>query len=149
MNNRILTLLLASTVAGGVSAPLMAQIQLPAPPGLPRLEVRIAQDAPPRLRHERRLVRPDRESVWVGGYWDRQENQWGWVPGRWDRPEVRNARWVKARYQREGRAYRFEPGHWSNQNVVEGDEYHRWKEQHGRRGHDRQDRDHDGDSHNP
>jgi WXXGXW repeat (2 copies) len=144
MNNRILKVLLTSAVVVGISAPSKAQI--PGPPGLPGLEIRIAQEAPPRSRHERRTVRPDRDSVWVGGYWDRQGSQWGWVPGRWDRPADRSSRWVKPRYQREGGAYRYEPGHWSNQQVVEGDEYRSWKEQHGKRGRDHPDRDHGEDT---
>jgi WXXGXW repeat (2 copies) len=147
MKHPVLKVILASAVAFAISSPSKAQI--PTPPGLPRLEVRIAQDAPPRVRRERRTARPDRDSIWVGGYWDRQDTRWGWIPGRWDRPEVRSSRWVKPRYRRESGAYRFEPGHWSNQQVVEGEEYHQWKSQHGhdrRDRRDRRDRDRDGDS---
>jgi hypothetical protein len=36
---------------------------------------------------------------------------------------------VRARYVREGRAWRYEPGHWSNQRVIEGEDYRRWKEE--------------------
>ncbi len=146
MNNRILGIFLTSAVAIGISTP--SKGQLPGPPGAPRLEVRIAQEAPPRPRHEHRSTRPDRDSVWVAGYWDWQGSQWGWLPGRWDRPEDRSSRWVTPRYQREQGAYRYEPGHWSNQHVVEGDDYRKWKEGHGKQSHDRRkgDHEHDGDT---
>jgi hypothetical protein len=108
------------------------------------LEVHVATTAPPRARHERRPPRPDADSVWVNGYWDWQGARWEWVSGRWERPEERSARWIAPKYRREGNAYRYEPGHWSNQQVVEGDEYHRWKEEHGN-DRDHRDRDHDRD----
>jgi hypothetical protein len=94
------------------------------------LHIRIASDAPPRARYERRTARPDRDSVWIGGYWDRQGDQWAWSTGRWERPSDRNARWVKPRYTREGNAWRYDPAHWSHQQVVEGEDYQKWKNEH-------------------
>jgi hypothetical protein len=138
MKNRYLTLCMAMAIPIAFAAPSRAQ--------LPRLEVHVAQEAPPRPKHERRTARPDRDSVWVPGAWDWQGSQWTWVAGRWDRPEERNARWVKPRYQHEGDAYRYEPGHWSNQQVVEGDEYRHWKEGHGKQSHDHKKNDKDGDN---
>jgi hypothetical protein len=105
------------------------------------LEVHIAQTAPPAPRHERKTKRPDADSVWVAGAWDWQGSQWAWTNGRWDRPEDRSARWVAPRYSRESNAYRYEPGHWSNQKVVEGTEYQQWKQQHGHRSDSKDDRD--------
>jgi hypothetical protein len=59
-------------------------------------------------------------------------------------------RWIKPRYTHEYGAYRYEPGHWSNQHLVESEDYRRWREErhhhndhdrdadHGRSGGDRQ-----------
>jgi hypothetical protein len=30
---------------------------------------------------------------------------------------------------REGRAYRYEPGHWSNQRLIEGDDYRNFRDE--------------------
>ncbi len=43
---------------------------------------------------------------------------------------------------REGEAWRYEPGHWNRQKLVEGDDYRQWREEHARARHDH-DRDHD------
>jgi hypothetical protein len=94
------------------------------------LRIRIATDAPPRAQRERRPPRPDRDSVWIDGYWDRQGDRWAWVSGRWEQPRDRHNRWVKPRYQREGQAWRYEPAHWSDQRLEEDDDYRQWHEQH-------------------
>jgi hypothetical protein len=127
MLKRILKLLAPVALLALISAPALAQ---PSPPGLPGLQIRIAQSAPPRVRHERMPTRPDRESVWTKGYWHWEGSRWDWVSGRWQRPEQRTHRWIAPRYQREGNAWRYEPPHWSHQQVVEGDDYRRWKEEH-------------------
>ena len=69
-------------------------------------------------------------TVWIAGYWDRDGNNWAWREGRWDRPEHRGARWIAPVYRREHGGTRYEGGHWSNQRVHEGDEYHRWRHDH-------------------
>jgi WXXGXW repeat (2 copies) len=94
------------------------------------LHIRIATDAPPPVRVERRPTRPDRDSVWIKGYWDRQGDQWAWVSGRWEQPPDRHQRWVEAHYRREGEAWRYEPGHWSQQQLVEDDDYRHWRDEH-------------------
>lgn len=141
-----LLVLLSSSLAG----PATAQLHIPVPP-LPGLEIRISNEAPPRIRRERTPVRPDREHVYIKGHWDWQGDQWVWVSGRWERPSSRSNRWIAARYVRDGRAWRYEPGHWSDQRVIEGDDYRRWKEENHRgrgRGRDRDhDRDRDRDGH--
>ena len=113
---------------------LLAFVSLPAAaqPGPPNLEIRIARSAPPRVRYERRPVRPDRDSIWAKGYWHWEGSRWGWVSGRWDRASNPRSRWIAPRYQREGSVWRYEPPHWSNARVVEGDEYRRWREEHRR-----------------
>ena len=90
--------------------PAVAQIRADLGP----VRIRIATEAPPRAKYERRTVRPDRDSVWINGYWHRE------------------ARWINARYQREGNAWRYEPARWSNQQVVQGDDYQQWQTQHPR-----------------
>src|SRR5438105_5059333 len=113
-----------------MAGPALSQMQISLP--FPRLEVRVAHQAPPPLRYERVSSRPYRDAVWVPGSWDWQGDQWVWVSGRWDRPEQRGARWVNARYQRDGDGWRYEPAHWSTQRVVEGDDYRRWRDEHRR-----------------
>ncbi len=108
---------------------------------VPGLEIRVGHKAPPRLRSERRPARPGRDYSWLPGSWNWESNDWAWAPGRWERPNQRGSRWVQARYIREGSAWRHEPGHWSNQRVVEGDEYRRWKSE------NRQDKDRGRDDH--
>jgi hypothetical protein len=152
---------LASTLALGALAAILAApatAQIPVPP-LPSLEIHFAANAPPRPRVERRTVRPGSDYTWVAGSWDWQGSQWGWLPGRWVRPEARNVAWVRPVYVRDGGGYRYQPGHWSNQRIVEGSDYREWHEKHHNdRDHDRRwdrerdrdqgrDRDHDHDSH--
>jgi hypothetical protein len=104
-----------------------------AQPSPPSFEIRIASTEPPRARNERPSPRPDRDAVWTGGYWHWEGSRWGWNRGRWDRPEQRSHRWVAASYAREGKVWRYEPPHWSNRQVVESDEYRRWKQENRRR----------------
>jgi hypothetical protein len=113
---------------------LLALTAMPAAaqPAPPRFEIRITHSAPPRVRYERKLPRPDRQAVWVKGYWHWEGDRWDWVSGRWERPENRRHRWIGPRYRREGKVWRYEPPHWSHQRVVEGDEYRRWREEHRR-----------------
>jgi len=107
------------TVLAGV--PAAAQIRADLGP----IHIRIATDAPPPVRYERQTARPHRDAVWCKGYWDRQDDRWLWRSGRWEQ----RSKWINAKYKREGRAWRYEPAHWSHQRVVEGEDYQRWKEQ--------------------
>ncbi len=122
--------LLLTGIAGSTA---MAQVGVSV--RTPGLEIRLGHAAPPPLRHERIPARPSRDAVWLSGSWDWQGNQWVWTPGRWDRAEHRGS-WVKARYVREGDAWRYEPAHWSSQRLVQSDEYQRWHNDHDRN-HDR------------
>lgn len=109
--------------------PAPAQVRIDVAVG--PLEVRIAPDAPPPPRHEFRTPPPSRDYIWIAGYWDRDGERWAWREGHWERPQRRDARWIAPVYRREGPGYRYEPGHWDNQKVVEGEDYHRWKHDHG------------------
>jgi hypothetical protein len=124
MLRRILTLLAPAVLAVFCGAPALAQ------PHPPSFEIRIASTAPPPVRYERHSPRPDRDAVWTSGYWHWEGSRWGWNQGRWDRPAHPSHRWVAAHYAREGNVWRYEPPHWSNQHVVESDEYRRWKHEH-------------------
>jgi hypothetical protein len=110
----------------------LAAVPAAAQPAPPNLEIRIARSAPPRVRFERIPTRPDRQAVWARGYWHWEGSRWDWVSGRWNRSETAGSRWIAPRYRHEGSIWRYEPPHWSHERVVEGDEYHRWKDEHRR-----------------
>ena len=130
MYKRVLKSVVLTALAALVAIPALAQIRADLGP----LHIRIATDRPPQGRYERQPPRPHRNAVWIKGYWHRQDNRWEWMSGRWDQPN-RGARWINARYTREGCpwyrqrncAWRYEPAHWSNQRLVEGDDYQRWR----------------------
>lgn len=140
-------------------APAFAQVRIGVDLGAVR--IRIAPEAPPRPRWERRMARPGPNHIWIQGYWDRQGDRWAWAPGRWEEPPQRGSYWVKPVYRGEGGAYRYEPGRWSHQRMEEGEDYSRWREERGRgrdqrkgrnsghdNGHDRgHDRGHEQDGH--
>lgn len=127
------------------SLPAAGQVDLRFGIPLPELEIRVGQSAPPRMRSEHKPPRPGRDYMWLKGSWGWQSNDWAWMPGRWERPHQHGAWWVQARYVREGRAWRYEPAHWSTQRVIEGEDYRRWRSENERDGH--HDGHHDGDHH--
>ena len=106
----------------GVAATALPQIPLPPMPPLPGLNVRITTGRPPAPRHERRGLRPGPDHTWIGGFWNSDGRNWGWIPGRWERRAAPEAYWIPARYIRSRRGYIYEPGHWSNQTVIVGDD---------------------------
>ena len=126
------------TFVGLASMPAAAQMSVQVNVPLPGLEIHVAQNAPPKMRSEHKPSRPGHDYLWVQGFWHWHGNGWDWVPGRWDRPEAHGAKWVKARYVREGSVYVYQPGHWSNQQLVDGDDYRNWQtEKHSNKGHDK------------
>jgi hypothetical protein len=129
MYRRIMKSLLLTLLAALMATPAFAQyVRADIGP----LHIRIAGDAPPPIRYERRPPRPARDYIWIGGYWDRRDERWEWIGGRWDRPADRRYGWVRPRYVREGRYWRYEPGHWSNERLDDG-EYRRWRNDNRRR----------------
>ena len=135
MYKSVLRAMLITSFAVLVAIPASAQVRADLGP----LHIRIANQAPPRPQYERRTPRPHRDAVWIRGYWHWQDDRWAWMSGRWEEPRDRHARWINARYRREGSAWRYEPAHWSNQQLVEGDDYQRWRNEHrsaGNRRHD-------------
>jgi len=139
MHKYMIKALVLTSFGALLAMPAQAEIRV----DLGALNIRIANDAPPRERQEVRTARTDRDAVWIKGYWDRQDNRWEWVQGRWERPAQPNARWIGPRYAREGTAWRYEPAHWSHQQLVEGDDYRQWRQEHrsgGDRSHDEKQR---------
>ena len=130
MQRRFATLALPTILAALSFSPATAQIRIGVE--LPSVHIRIAPDPPPPIRIERQMERPGRDHIWIDGYWDRQDDRWAWTPGHWDRPSHQGARWIKPQYRREGGAYRYEPGRWSHQRLEEGEDYSRWRNEHGR-----------------
>jgi len=130
MYRHVLRSVVLASLGTLLAIPALAQVRADLGP----VHIRIANDAPPRARYERRTVRPNRDSVWINGSWDRQGDRWAWASGRWDQPN-QGARWVDARYARQGCpwyrqrncAWRYEPAHWSTQQLIEGDDYQRWQ----------------------
>ena len=130
MTHRLAKWILPAALAAISCVPAVAQIRVGVDLGA--IRIRIAPDAPPPLRQEFRTERPSRQHVWIQGYWDRQDDRWAWAPGRWENPGRRGSSWVRPQYRNEGGAYRYEPGHWSHQRMVEGDDYSRWRNDRGR-----------------
>ena len=119
MNFRVLQrAILGLTLVGAATAALA---QIPVPP-LPGIEVRFTTGRPPAPRYERRVARPGQDYVWVKGFWNWDGGRWRWINGRWDRPAVAQGYWIPARYIRSGRGTIYEPGHWSNQQVIVNDD---------------------------
>ena len=77
MQKRMARLVLPAVFAALGCVPAFAQIRVGVE--LPSIHIRIAPDAPPPLRHEIRLARPGPNDVWIGGYWDRQDDRWAWA----------------------------------------------------------------------
>ena len=120
MNSKALQrTILGAVLTGGMALGALAQI--PVPP-LPGLDVRFTTGRPPAPRRERRIASPGQGYVWVNGFWHSDGGRWQWVQGRWDRPAVAEGYWIPARYIRTTRGTIYEPGHWSNQQVVVSDD---------------------------
>lgn len=119
MRFKIFQRTILTTMLVGVAAAALPQI--PVPP-LPGLDVRITTGRPPAARYQRRGHRPGPDYVWVNGSWDWDGGRYRWIEGRWERPIEARATWIPARYIRTTRGYIYEPGHWSNQQVVVNDD---------------------------
>jgi len=116
-----------AALVGVTAGTALAQIPVPVPP-LPGLEVRFSTGRPPAVRRERPGPRPGRDYVWVAGFWDSDGRNWRWVPGRWEARVAPEAYWIAPRYVRSDRGTIYEPGHWSNQTIVVGDDLRQRKE---------------------
>ncbi|MEP6801891.1 MAG: YXWGXW repeat-containing protein [Acidobacteriota bacterium] len=113
-------ILLSVALVGGAAATALPQIPLPPLP--PGLNVRITTGRRPAVRREIRSARPGQDYLWINGYWANDGGRWDWVPGRWERRAQADAYWIPARYNRTRRGTIYEPGHWSNQQLVVEDD---------------------------
>jgi WXXGXW repeat (2 copies) len=68
----------------------------PAASAYPRVGVRVYAPLPP-IRHERVLVRPGPNYVWVPGYWRWEGRRYAWIAGTWVLPPRPGAIWVGPR----------------------------------------------------
>jgi WXXGXW repeat (2 copies) len=50
--------------------------------------------------------------VWVSGYWRWHLGRHVWIGGRWAAPPRGGVRWAPHRWDRHGRGWRLNPGHW-------------------------------------
>ena len=130
MQKRLARLVIPVVLAMFSCAPAFSQIRIGVELG--PVHIRIAPEPPPPMRMERRMERPGPRYMWIPGYWDRQGDRWEWLSGRWEEPNQRGSRWIRPQYRQDGGAYRYEPGRWSNQRMVEGEDYTEWRKQHGR-----------------
>ena len=136
--------MLGVVLVGGAAATTVAQIPLPPLP--PGLNVRITTGRPPARRREVRSARPGADYIWINGFYNDDGGRWGWVPGRWERRAQPNGYWIPARYIRTRRGTIYEPGHWSNQQLVvednlrENREWRRHERLHEREIHSERDR---------
>jgi len=130
---------LSMIAAAALCVPSAAQIPVPVPPLPPGLHVRITTGAPPAVRHEVRAARPGPDYVWVAGYWADDGGHWAWIPGRWERTVEPGAYWIPARYIHTSHGTIYEPGHWSNQQLVVDEDLRRRSEwRHHEREHERE-----------
>ncbi len=99
------------TLAGFVSMAAVPafghSLPLPPLPRLPGLTVRVNRPDPPRLRWESKPRCPGQGYVWVGGFWDWQDERWGWIDGRWEAPGYSGDR----DHWRDGRSHRSRRSH--------------------------------------
>ena len=128
MFKRILKSIAIAGLVALTSAPAIADPPVVRVSVNPLPELRIGRTRPPQPRYERRARFPGWGHTWVAGSWDWQGDEWVWIGGRWERPE-RHVYWVRARYASEYGHWRYVPGHWSNQQVRDGDDYRQWKEE--------------------
>jgi hypothetical protein len=113
MQKKLAVFILPAVLAVFAAAPAFAQVRIGAHVG--DVGIRIGHDAPPRPRVEVRTARPGRNHQWIGGYWERQNDQWAWSGGRWEEPRERGSRWIKPKYHREhDGSTRYEEGRWSS-----------------------------------
>ena len=68
--------------------------------------------APPRIRVERRPVRPGPNHVWISGYHRWDGNAYQWQGGRWEEPPVGHRRWEAHHYVRRNGGYVLVEGRW-------------------------------------
>ena len=71
----------------------------------------VVQQAPPELIVESQPAPPSPDEVWIGGYWNWDNQKYSWQAGRYERPPQPDVAWVAPRY--DSNAHRYTPGKWS------------------------------------
>ena len=72
----------------------------------------MVQIGPPHAVYEHRGPRPDRESVWIGGYHRYDRDHYVWNPGHYERPPHEHQRWVQHRWEHRRGGWVLVEGHW-------------------------------------
>ena len=95
---------------------------MPPPPPVPELRVRVVpSDRPHDVRRGRHLRRAAfRKTIqWIKGYYHHDGSDWRWNEGRWAEPPARRAHWITPKYKKVHGGYRYAPGHWSTEVVIQ------------------------------
>ena len=71
-----------------------------------------ANREPPHERIEKPTPQQDPGSVWVGGRWVWQNNNYVWTPGRWMRPQAGFRTWVPGHWAHEPQGWYYVEGYW-------------------------------------
>ncbi len=95
----------------------------------PQPEYIIVHDAPPPIIVERRPSRPSQGHIWIGGYWDWNDNRYNWHRGHWAVPPHAQTVWIAPRYEKHKQGYRYVRGGWHGAR----DQKQRKGQQHNRR----------------
>jgi YXWGXW repeat-containing protein len=76
----------------------------------------VVQEAPPAPIVEVQPVAPEPDYVWIGGYWNWDNQKYSWQAGRYARPPQADVAWVAPSY--DSNAHRYTPGQWSKPNQA-------------------------------
>jgi YXWGXW repeat-containing protein len=74
----------------------------------------VVQQAPPPLIVETQPPPPSADQIWVGGYWNWDNQRYVWQAGRYSAPPRPDVVWVAPRY--DTGAHRYTAGQWSKSN---------------------------------
>jgi hypothetical protein len=72
----------------------------------------IVTQAPPAPQAENPGAQPERDDVWVPGYWTWRDGQYQWVAGHWQVPPEGSEIWNPPYWEAEGSGYRYYEGYW-------------------------------------
>jgi hypothetical protein len=73
----------------------------------------VVQQAPPPLIVEVQPPAPSASVVWVGGYWNWDNQKYNWQAGHYSAPPQADVVWVAPRYDPDPHGVRYTPGQWS------------------------------------
>lgn len=70
------------------------------------------REAPPRLIVEKRPAAPDRDSIWIAGYWSHDGHKYFWTAGHYERPPRPGCRYEASVWVRTPNGWEFRAGGW-------------------------------------